>query len=142
MTYCLEIEEWKYCSHENLSIMEFNSMVSFLLMIRLNLANQIIYLVKGSPHGGIPVMGTHARNFIIDSTHDLVTYQGILLCDWLILEFYTLVGELWNYINIYMVFRILPLEVKLLILLHSFMTALDMVIYIFHNTSWKMFVVL
>jgi hypothetical protein len=87
-------------------------------------------------------MGTHARNFIIDSTHDLVTYQGILLCDWLILEFYTLVGELWNYINIYMVFRILPLEVKLLILLHSFMTALDMVIYIFHNTSWKMFVVL
>jgi hypothetical protein len=58
-------------------IMEFNSMVSFLLMIHLNLANQIIYLVKGTPHGGIPVMGTHARNFIIDNNHDLVTYLGI-----------------------------------------------------------------
>ena len=56
-------------------------------MIHWKLATQIAYLVKITPDGGILIIGTHARNFIIDGIYELVAYQGTELSGLLILEF-------------------------------------------------------
>jgi hypothetical protein len=124
MTYYLEKEEWKYCSMDFVHYGTLYDGHFFFLDDPLEVSHtSYLFGEDNSIRRNIKI---YAWNFIIDDIYDLVTYQGTELSG--ILEFYTLVGELWNYIDIYMVFWILPLEVKLFILLYSFMTALDMVI--------------
>jgi hypothetical protein len=59
----------------NWLIMEFNTMVIFLLMILWKSATQVAYLVEINPYGGILIIWTHTWNFII-GIYDLVAYQG------------------------------------------------------------------